>query len=242
MVRAITLRPPWAQAVVRWGKFTENRGTGFPSTYRGPVLIHVGSTWSKRGGLDPRMLKVARQALVPSACSWPPGPLAPKDLPERQAVLGVAEIVDAHPATEACCAPGGGCWPWGEIEYQAADGKLQGNVTHVVLEEVRATRHPVPTPGRLGLWTPAASLVTAVSDALMPECRSCDDGACGWCFGGWPGLPLGCGCHTWDETLLGEACPRCSGPLALVRISTPARLDPPFEIVACGSCSFEREP
>jgi hypothetical protein len=41
-VRILTVRQPWAWAIIHGGKTVENRVRNIAGDYRGPVLIHVG--------------------------------------------------------------------------------------------------------------------------------------------------------------------------------------------------------
>lgn len=146
-LRAITIRQPWAEAVVDGFKPIENRSQGFAKGYRGLVLIHAGKGWSSRGEHDPRVLAV-----------YPRPPR--RESVDAGAVLGVADLVDVHPASQ-CCAP------WGEETYPPAnpEGRPPGRVTHLVLEHpVRI--HPVPARGALGLWRPDEDLVLEVAAHL----------------------------------------------------------------------------
>lgn len=167
-VRAITVRPPWAQAIAVGAKPIENRGARFPRRYRGPVLIHAGSSWSARGAVDDRVARTLGFEDCHRATSV------------RSAILAVADLVDVHPASPACCEPEGGCHPWGETSYEEAGGRRVEQVTHLVLDEVRRLPSPVDyREGHLGLWRPPPWLVAAVSDRLGSEallharCESC---------------------------------------------------------------------
>jgi len=141
-VRALTVRQPWAWAIVEGGKHVENRSRG--TTYRGPLAIHAALTWSARGASDPRVL-----------AAWDPAGLGrgwgPDDFPAG-AVIGVVDLVDAHPAA-------GCCEPWGEAEYSEANGRTVRTVHHLVLEQPRALPEPIPARGALGLWTPPRDLI-----------------------------------------------------------------------------------
>lgn len=146
-LRALTVRQPWAQAIVDGHKDVENRSQGFPKGYRGPLLIHAGLQWSERGQYDPRVrpLYLAR---------WP-------ESFALGAVVGVAGVDDIHPAW-GCCAP------WGEETYPPAnpEQRTPGVVTHLRLSDPIALRDPVPARGALGLWTPPRDLRIAVAHAL----------------------------------------------------------------------------
>ncbi len=84
---ALTIKQPWADAIVHGTKRVENRR--WTTTYRGPLLIHAGL------GYDP----AARFLIDPAALTaWP-------DV--RGALIATATLTGIHPA-QGCC------MPWGE--------------------------------------------------------------------------------------------------------------------------------
>jgi len=75
---ALTVRQPWAWAIIHAGKDVENRS--WPTEHRGPLAIHAGMTvW--RGGGD---------AIRPLAGIV----LPPDDELVRGAVIGIVDVVD----------------------------------------------------------------------------------------------------------------------------------------------------
>lgn len=54
--RVITVRQPWASAIVDGHKDVENRGGHFARSYRSRLLVHTSIEWSHRGNADPRLL------------------------------------------------------------------------------------------------------------------------------------------------------------------------------------------
>jgi len=48
-VKALSIRQPWAFAICHLGKRIENRDWRYPPSYRGPLLIHASSWWSRKG-------------------------------------------------------------------------------------------------------------------------------------------------------------------------------------------------
>jgi hypothetical protein len=132
--RALTVRQPWAWAIVHGGKTVENRSGNV--SYRGPLAIHAGKTYSHRGLADRRVQDAAdrRYELAVAQRRLPTG-----------AVVGVAVLVDVHP--DAQC-----CRPWGESEYVERGGRLRKTVFHYVLDDIRPILPPVDCAGRLGLW------------------------------------------------------------------------------------------
>lgn len=79
-MKAISIRQPWADAIIWHGKDIENRD--WPTRYRGPVLIHAAKAWGRpeRDDLD----TVERMA----------GVKLETDRPLLGGVIGQAEIVD----------------------------------------------------------------------------------------------------------------------------------------------------
>jgi hypothetical protein len=88
-VKALTVKQPWADAIVHGSKRTENRT--WTTKQRGQILIHAGAAYDPMG----RFIITDRAALD----SWPDA---------RKAIIGVAELIDVHAAADGCCEP------WGE--------------------------------------------------------------------------------------------------------------------------------
>ncbi|MET7843666.1 hypothetical protein ABZT45_34695 [Streptomyces sp. NPDC005356] len=83
-MRALTIRQPWAAAIAYADKRVENRV--WPTSYRGPVLVHSAKTLDRRHG--PMVAAVVRDLQL-----------------DLGAVLAVARIIDCH-------ADDGECTPW----------------------------------------------------------------------------------------------------------------------------------
>lgn len=88
-MKALSIRQPWAWAILHAGKRVENRG--WHCRYRGPIFIHAakGCTRDEYADCFFFMRGVARQRPFPGGLVLPP--LA--DLP-RGGIVGRAEIVD----------------------------------------------------------------------------------------------------------------------------------------------------
>ncbi len=127
-MKAITVRQPWAWAIMRAGKDVENRSRNIAGSYRGPLVIHA----SKKpiGSMDPGRDFIRRVS----------GYLPLIEHPSSLGVaLGVVDLVDAHAATAIGC---NGCVsPWGMPGHQ-----------HLVLTDPRPFPEPIPYRGALGLW------------------------------------------------------------------------------------------
>lgn len=129
-MRAITVRQPWAWAIVHGGKDVENRSRNIAGAYRGPVAIHAGQQYAKDADLDPTFL-----------AAWVP---VGGDL-DYGHIIGVVELADVH---HGWMEPQGRpCSPWGQ-DYDGAKG-----LHHLVLRNPRPLAEPVRYRGALGLWT-----------------------------------------------------------------------------------------
>jgi ASCH domain len=93
-LRALTVKQPWAWAIVHGLKLIENRS--WPTAYRGPLLIHAGVSRSDLGLEGDRM----------------PG-LPDYDELTYGAIVGVADVVDCVPlekVADQLFATGPWCW------------------------------------------------------------------------------------------------------------------------------------
>jgi hypothetical protein len=138
-VRALTLRQPWAWAVAHAGKDVENRTWG--TSWRGLLGIHAGTTLDEHGSHDFRIGVCRRLLGLPTGRHWP------ADEP-RGRFVAVAELVDVHEATGACCDS-----PWGQ-RWQADITDQAPKVHHWVLDRVCPTQELYAAKGRQGLWRP----------------------------------------------------------------------------------------
>lgn len=159
-MRILTVRQPYAWAIIHGGKDVENRVRNVAGGYRGPVAIHAGRSWAD----DRDGAKALCDRLTPES-TW--------DMPlHRGAIIGVVDLVDVHLAEDCYRAsrerainlygtdrdtyhalpnlnPGAGgliekfgmCSEWAEEE-----------AFHLVLANPRAVE-PIPYTGTLGLRT-----------------------------------------------------------------------------------------
>jgi hypothetical protein len=94
-VRVLTVKQPWAWALIHGPKRVENRS--WPTAYRGPLLIHAG----KR----PDVISPAIRALLPE--------LPPAERLDYGAIVGVVDLVDCVPYVEVAGQPfAEGPWCW----------------------------------------------------------------------------------------------------------------------------------
>lgn len=121
-MKALTIRQPWAWAVVAGHKTVENRV--WPTRHRGPLAIHAGSG---RGDLfvlaDPRWRGLFGSDFRP-------------ELMTRGAVVGVVDVIDCVPADHPSVRDNPwtiGPWCW-------------------ILANARPVATPLQMRGRLGLF------------------------------------------------------------------------------------------
>lgn len=139
-MKALTVKQPWAWAIIHGGKNIENRATLWK--YRGPLAIHAGGSWSRQGGNDTRVADaLGYEPYEP--CNYGRA----LSQPGHQsggftfgAILGVVDLEDVHHANDGCCQP------WGDPDYNGRPA------VHLVLADPRPLAEPLPVRGSLGLW------------------------------------------------------------------------------------------
>lgn len=138
-MRALTVRQPWAWAIVHAGKDVENRSRNIAGAYRGPVAIHAG--------------------LAPATDAqgwWPLGDFIPSEAWRvRGAIIGVADLVDSH---RVGAEPRDGwCSRWS-----------LGSGQHLVLANARPLLDPIPIAGALGLWRLPSDVLRELANPTPP--------------------------------------------------------------------------
>jgi hypothetical protein len=152
-MRAITVRQPYAWAIVHAGKDVENRSRNIAGAYRGPVAIHAGLGFDK-GTLAGEAHRRAHGGEVPTELAF-------------GAFIGVVDLVDVHPPRDFG-EDGGCCDPWGERPHRKhVDGVgIEVVPAHLVLRDPRPLVRPIPCRGQLGLWTPPPDTLDELREAL----------------------------------------------------------------------------
>ncbi len=144
IVRALTIRQPWAWLILHGTKRVENRSWHLPPSMVGEaVYIHAGAgmTYDEwRGARD----FVARAGLGGLASRMPP--------PGLQLVRGA--IVGAM-TLDGCRCDRPSDDPW---HVPGLHGWM--------LRDVRLLKQPVPCKGALGFWKPSADILEAAKSAL----------------------------------------------------------------------------
>lgn len=166
-MRILTVRQPWAWAIIHGGKDVENRARNIAGSYRGPVAIHAGMREDIAARQHPSIQKLAEER-------W--GTTADDLLTGRRdqfgRVIGVVDLVDVHSASVigGCgrlrhdCPEHGTCRehcsPW------ALGPAPEGWFHHLVFANPRALDEPIPFKGALGLRKLDEDTIARIGAAL----------------------------------------------------------------------------
>ena len=142
-MRAITVRQPWAWAIVHGGKDIENRTRNIAGAYRGPVAIHAAQAEADNAPDDLWMRHATYYA--------PRVPPASPVNSVRGAVIGVIDLWHVNEPHERC----DWCSVW------AMDGHWQ-----LCLRDPRPLATPIPWRGALGLWTVPDELEASIREQV----------------------------------------------------------------------------
>ncbi|MBE7953597.1 ASCH domain-containing protein [Microbacterium sp. R1] len=163
-MRILTVRQPWAWAIIHGGKTVENRSTNIAGDYRGPVLIHaaIGKTATLNERQE-RLLLDADEDGRGGIGDWLDGePIV------GGVILGVVDLVDVHRAEgnengitadmirgDGRYALNGSCSPWAEA-----------NTHHLVLANPRPLSELIRYRGALGLRRLDDDMITRINQGL----------------------------------------------------------------------------
>ncbi|MBF4549250.1 hypothetical protein [Pseudoclavibacter sp. VKM Ac-2888] len=149
-MRVLTVRQPWAWAILHGGKDVENRSRKLAGDYRGPIAIHaaLGKTAALTDAQERLLLDHDIDGLIGA---WLGGePVL------GGAIVGVVDLVDVHGAIGywdrdnrwhlGCCET-----PWAETGFEHASGLADQLPVHLVLANPRPLTEPIPFKGGLGL-------------------------------------------------------------------------------------------
>lgn len=134
-MRILTVRQPWAWAIIHGGKDVENRARNIAGSYRGPVAIHAA---------------LEREKLVWSRVEELAGERWREEDDVRGAIIGVVDIVGVHDSRDDGCGTRKGTARLGEripLCSEWADPWSH----HLVLANPRPLFEPIPFKGALGL-------------------------------------------------------------------------------------------
>lgn len=139
-IRILTVRQPWAWAIIHGGKDVENRVRNIAGDYRGPVAIHSAQRWD-----DTVAWNSAWETVLDAMKATGADPYDGPWQNDRGLIIGVVDLVDVHfgPLAERWDAEeehNARCSPWAEAD-----------MLHLVLANPRPLAGPVPFKGALGL-------------------------------------------------------------------------------------------
>jgi hypothetical protein len=161
IVKALTVRQPWAWALIHGGKDVENRTQAW--SYRGPLAIHAGMALFEKHNLASEAHRAAHGTETPTDIKF-------------GGIIGVVDLVDVHVSARGrevtsrsrpghgleshrlpdCCSS-----PWAQF----AEGATKP-VVHLVVENPRPLARPIAARGQLGLWTPYADTLAAIREQV----------------------------------------------------------------------------
>lgn len=155
-MRILTVRQPWAWAIIHAGKDVENRTRNLAGDYRGPVAIHVSKQWAEGW----RSSKLER-AMYHWALTHPEVHDESTPNPwwlDQGAIIGVVDLADVHTSEERSCARLLGIHESGEQDWAVGCSEwAEQDRVHLVLANPRPLREPYPYRGALHLQTPNAA-------------------------------------------------------------------------------------
>lgn len=172
-MRIMTVRQPWAWAIIHGGKDVENRVRNIVGDYRGPVAIHVAiaNAAFQRSETTPHHEKPlgammrANRDIVAEGETWP-------WYENRGAIIGVVDLVGSHVVKESASernvcfddhTPTGDiCSPWA----QPFDQFVGYRGYHLVLANPRPLAEPILFKGALGLRRLDDATTAAVLGAI----------------------------------------------------------------------------
>lgn len=148
-MRILTVRQPWAYAIMHGGKRVENRVRNLAGGYRGPVAIHAGAVYDKTADDHPEIRELARRCGVESISDY----LISYGHDAYRCIIGVVDLVGAHMATsddlgQIRCQPANrtpGAW------REACSPWAQAANYHLELANPRPLAEPITYTGALGL-------------------------------------------------------------------------------------------
>mgnify|MGYP003575147287 CR=1 FL=1 len=122
-MKALTVKQPWAWAIIHGGKDVENRSR--PTKFRGQLYIHAGKGWADEG-ID----AIGISALPDSYDEFLAG-----------MVIGTVDLIGCHPADECGSMNFRRCSSWA----------MGGDFFHWKLANPQSVE-PFPAKGKLGIW------------------------------------------------------------------------------------------
>lgn len=144
-LKALTVKHPWAWAIMNGGKTVENRSR--KTKYRGTLYVHAGQAMDFDAFTFPA-LQAAEDAYAFRGVR-PFGEINEIDLSTCGLVLGTVELVDCHHADD--------CWTGcadkaGNTHEEYCSDWAMPDFWHWELSNPRPLACPFPEKGKLGIW------------------------------------------------------------------------------------------
>lgn len=161
-MRVLTVKQPWAWALVHGGKDIENRVTSL-GEYRGPVAIHAGLTLAD---VDDKVFDIPayREALRN------PSHETMDRFHARGMILGVATLVGNHRDGDNECTDRINAHVNDALERVCSPWAMR-NHYHLEFQNVVPIR-PLAAQGRLSLWRPSAGLHAEILERIAETVRA----------------------------------------------------------------------
>lgn len=160
-MRILTVRQPWAWAIIHGGKDIENRPRNIAGDYRGPVAIHVATAMPMSADLW-RVAEITGDR--PRVTGFPISPEHPGGVRNAGHIIGVVDLRSVHDLSEEAHGADEDsrpsiCSPWAEWSG--------GTAYHLVLRNPRPLAEPIPYRGALGLRRLFAETIAEIEAAIQ---------------------------------------------------------------------------
>ncbi len=155
-MRVLTVRQPWAWAIISGGKSVENCVRNLVGNYRGAVAIHT----SKR--LPSFEEHWAAGSIISDITGYRPLFHSPDSL---GAIIGVVELVGVHESGLDGCGTRKGVANPDELIPLCSEW-AEPLVYHLVLANPRPLAHPIPFRGAVGLRRLPAETVALIGEQV----------------------------------------------------------------------------
>ena len=132
-MRILTVRQPWAWAIIHGVKDVENRSRNIVGSYRGPVAIHAAMKTEGIGPEDDATFRHFDRRYDTHL--------------HNGAIVGVVDIVGVHESAAEGCGTGEG---FGGLIPMCSEWARPWD-HHIVLANARSIVEPIPYRGALGL-------------------------------------------------------------------------------------------
>lgn len=216
-MKILTVRNPYAWAIIHGGKTVENRSRDFTGGYRGPVAIHVSKTDADGPDIDdptyglvygacPHQRDITHNSWT---CNWCTS-IALQRHANHGHIIGVAYLWEVHHASDwRLCFDSSGdveqavlsdvCSPWAMPDQY-----------HLQFEAPIALATPIPYRGALGMRPLPPDIVEAIRQQVRgPVCPDCRDGKHHNCeHQAWDlerDMPVPCACGATHDTRTPDA-------------------------------------